>query len=86
MPTVTVLGTGLVAQAGSRQTELLARAAAGDLSLLQLSSRLRHASDGTPLDLAGADWGEGVLEAACVTLFASPAALRISEPETASAP
>ncbi|MGW1963476.1 hypothetical protein ACWCPD_24860 [Streptomyces sp. NPDC001935] len=82
----TVLGTGLVAQAGSRQTELLAQAAAGDLSLLQLSSRLRRASDGTPLDLAGADWGEGILEAACVTLFASPAALRISEPETASAP
>ncbi|MFE1292461.1 hypothetical protein [Streptomyces sp. NPDC058751] len=82
----TVLGAGLLTRAGSRQTELLARAAAGDISLLQLSSRLRRAADGTALDPAGADWGDGVLEAACVSLFASPAALKISEPETAPAP
>ncbi|MFE2531520.1 hypothetical protein [Streptomyces sp. NPDC059371] len=81
-----VLGTGLVTQTGSHHTELLAQAAAGDISLLQLYSRLRRATDGTTGDPAGADWGDGILEAACVTLFASPAALRISEPETASAP
>ncbi|MFD9461588.1 tetratricopeptide repeat protein [Streptomyces sp. NPDC060027] len=81
-----VLGTGLTARSSGGQTELLARAALGKISLLDLCTHLRRPPDGTTADFADADWGDGILEAACVTLFASPAALKVSEPETAHVP
>ncbi|MER5468290.1 AAA family ATPase [Streptomyces sp. NPDC002685] len=81
-----VLGMGLRDPASGRQTELLAQAAVGDISLLNLCTQLRRAPNGTASRFADADWGDGILEAASVALFASPTALRVSEPETPPTP
>ncbi|MFF0534300.1 hypothetical protein ACWDF1_22530 [Streptomyces coelicoflavus] len=76
-----VLGVGLLRGSRKPQTELVARGLRSDTSLLRLLSELRGHPRLTVLD---ADWGEDTLEELCISLFASPAALRVSEPEASS--
>ncbi|MET8450310.1 AAA family ATPase [Streptomyces sp. NPDC005209] len=73
-----VLGVGLLGGARSAQTSLVARAVRADAPLLRTYEELRglaRAADGL------ASWGEDHLEHLCVSLFASPAALRVYEPD-----
>ncbi|MFF5367149.1 hypothetical protein [Streptomyces sp. NPDC013187] len=77
-----VLGVGLLRGTRKSQTDLLARALGADIPLLRLLADLRGHPDPTVLD---ANWGEDNLEQLCVSLLASPAALRVSEPEATHA-
>ncbi|MCL6671611.1 hypothetical protein [Streptomyces panaciradicis] len=73
-----VLGIGLLRGTRKPQTDLLARALRADIPLLRLLADLRGHTDPAVLT---ANWGEDNLERLCVSLFASPATLRVSEAE-----
>ncbi|MGA5454429.1 hypothetical protein ACPCVO_48480 [Streptomyces umbrinus] len=71
-----VLGVGLLRGLGRQQRDLVARAVREDSPLLRLCADLRLLADSPDRHTR---WGEDVLEHRCVSLFASPAALHVSE-------
>ncbi|MGW1719246.1 AAA family ATPase [Streptomyces sp. NPDC002156] len=71
-----VLGVGLLRGSGRQQRDLVARAVREDSPLLRLCADLRRLADRPDRYTR---WGEDTLEHHCVSLFASPAALHISE-------
>ncbi|MFF3376080.1 hypothetical protein ACFYXF_24385 [Streptomyces sp. NPDC002680] len=72
-----VLGVGLLRGTGKPQADQVARAVRTDAPLLRLYADLRRSAD---RPTRRTRWGEDTLEQHCVSLFASPAALHISEP------
>ena len=71
-----VLGVGLLRGTGKQQRDMVARAVREDSPLLRLCSDLRRLADRPDRRTR---WGEDTLEHHCVSLFASPAALHVSE-------
>jgi hypothetical protein len=72
-----VLGVGLLGKGRNAQTNLVAQAVRAQTPLLRLYEELCGRGPVSGL----ADWGEDELERHCVSLFASPAALYLSDPE-----
>ncbi|GGV60628.1 hypothetical protein [Streptomyces massasporeus] len=78
-----VLGVGLLRGTGKPQVDRVARTVRADSPLLRLYADLRRSADRPTHDTR---WGEDILEQHCVSLFASPAALRISEISESGSP